>query len=798
MSTTSTVILHYQDRPGHSVKHPRSHHHRHYARSKNGGQSATVTSIIGRRFMFPLSLLTFLHLLTWSSCSSLLIAPLIAANLNSTSTTPSAVVQVQVPLKDGGDGFASTFSSTTDSSKSASVPAVISHGNNSTIESSQPTSSSLWTSSEISGNLSTTNWPVIAQRQQVGNEAVVANQERTGRASPTEHSTFLLFCSANSIRYWSASCPVHASASLLIKDRSSSIPHGISSLALWRPLPEKASNSSSNSTSAPVQLLWYDAEEGAFHRAAIHRKRSSTFGSNPDCDNLLGVAYNETLRLGGDDKDDDFGEETAEARVKLAVDSRRHLLFASRFQNSRLDVFQLDVDNSTAVLEHLATVSTLHPYEIALDEREQVLFWVEDKARICRLEYGAFLVPTSTNAQNLTAFKHCTKDLSAGPQALTLDTARLRVLWGDRNGRLYSLDDYYFASGSTAKGDVISQPGDPHSVNNLAMSGRSTDALYLSDDQDLYRFNLTTGHSEVVSIESNIQFGLLVLEDLPEEEEGEDDIVTTTMAPTTTISTSTASDNDHHPFTSSSTPNIDPFSSTTTSTLSPLLPTSTASPNTTSSPSVPFLVFTLVPSLVVLLLLLLTLIICCCSHHHPMLAEAQQRLHLNPDSFKARTSAILGRRFTRYAQLRKERASSTARDQLINDAEAGQSDGGDLESSAADVTSCCTPEVSRCCQQEHKQSSPTTTATSCCGSGITNNSFYRSNIMRQHPASAVQHNTSTTIEDIEDIFGGSGGATTGQAPSSRSSSHVHRPCMACRDVDLCAEKGFCMATYRVY
>ena len=542
-------------------------------------------------------------------------------------------------------------------------------------------------------------------------------------------------CSAHSIRFWSLSCQVHSTHTLLSHSelRSSSLKYGITSIAIWKTESLQLMEAASSTT----ELIWFDVVEKQFHRAALQRQHAS------DCEYLLGIELNQTLDYRSNpftNRNDTF---QSEIWVKLAIDSDNQLLFASNFVQNRVDVYRLD--SATAAnneMVWLASLDAHRPKDIIVDENEGTAFWLENQKKICYFNYRFNDEHFLRMERNLSSLKICTDELSfTPPYAITVDKKNKQIIWGSKQGKIY-YNNYGFKNSTNVQ--LLGQTPEEADIHNLALNMKTElpDTLYLSDEKFVRAFQMDTHKFDLVSIESNTLFDILLVDNMTMTDtlhySDKKVLVTDSTITTTTNTVSPELSFDltvGHTTLPKKITNASLFTST--------------EPDLTSLNTIIF--FTIVPIIFILIIV-------------GAIIHIQKKNR--PNSSCPSSLCFLTKRFSNhYNQLRKNRANSTGRDELI------VIDDDD--------------EIYHHHHHHHSHND--------CRLAVNNNrgqqqmppplahhyqgQQYRQNLIRQ----------TSTIDDIEDIFG--------------VGLNYHRPppntCIACRDLDICQDKGICMATYRV-
>lgn len=305
------------------------------------------------------------------------------------------------------------------------------------------------------------------------------------------HNTFLLFCSVNSIRYWSTDCPIHNSELLYHNpSRSSLIKKGISALTLWQ---------------LPVQtyVLWFDIWHNQLHYAPLYRSHLTK------CSNLLTIDSNRSLTLTSNPNIIPLAElpnHKQEMLVRLEADNEHNLLFVANLHLSRIDIYQLDEQTlSSGKLQWITSINATSPIDMSIDQHTGTVFWIEDWEQICHFHYKK-LVESNWTSTLLT--KSCVGSRNGifKPQALTLDSVNRFIIWAGTDSRLYT-GSYDMKS--------LNQSAILFNSSQLIPSiigvSYSNDRLYVNGNKDIQMIDLKTKRVDLVSIESSSIFDLLIL-----------------------------------------------------------------------------------------------------------------------------------------------------------------------------------------------------------------------------------------------------------------------------------------------
>lgn len=296
------------------------------------------------------------------------------------------------------------------------------------------------------------------------------------------HQTFLLMCSANSIRYWSFNCSEHSSGSLIQYDRSSSLSHGITSIAVWNPI----------STNKSAQLIWYDVANGGFHYGTLWKEPDST----ASCDRLLSLELKGELEFTSNPYvKDNLSKRKDEKLVYITIDNDDQLLFASNYIQGRIDLYRL---NSVEFgrLDWIQSVDSFHPINLIADHRTKTLVWLEDRTSICQISYSSLRLSTKSCIPPNELEK---------PQSLTIDD-QSNLIWSNRNGHLYRSQ----INPNVDRSTIGQIDEDVNQIDTMIIHNGTT--LFYADQQFIHKMDLLRNLSRIVSIESYHIFELTLLD----------------------------------------------------------------------------------------------------------------------------------------------------------------------------------------------------------------------------------------------------------------------------------------------
>lgn len=347
---------------------------------------------------------------------------------------------------------------------------------------------------------------------------------------------------------------------LKLNRTSHHLKHGISGFTIWRrpALPL--------STTTTTELVWFDVHDDRLYHATVRQNKTAACGQPqmtlvPPISSIRFLENPFHVMLNDSNDDDDNVTSKVEANnnnnnnnsvpiveklVKVAIDNNKHMLFLSNWLKNRIDIYRLLVDtkgasNDSVLATWLASIDTEHPFDLTLDEDEHRLFWIANRHKVCSLFYGE---------QQQFTNSHCLS-IDQPAAALTIDRDARQLYWIERgpDGHIRRVANFDRArqDGGGDAGERIYKLHDLPSISAMDFDPK-TGRFYVGDQFEVVAIDpkaSAVGEPELVQVELSTLFDLKLVAWKAFEETGsgggdptEVPMTTTTMITPTTSTTS--------------------------------------------------------------------------------------------------------------------------------------------------------------------------------------------------------------------------------------------------------------------